>query len=289
MRACPSCRRAWPDDRESCPDCLCSLVDDLDATVTCPECGRLCPARMQSCPGCLALLRPEEVDLGPDLVRALSSGLRMHRPAGRAPFESGPACSVLRLRPQAGLVLCGADGLIEANLTGPGIRARPPLECTTDGSTLFRLDVYEAAEQAVVALDADGAPLATYLRDGGLLSQRIDVRDETSAPVARFEPDPRGGFLLVETGGAALGIGERIEVEDGGWVDDQWSVTPATADLPIAPLGFVALAVAAKVLLGRPEPVRVREPEERERDQLDELDDVLGPIGRTIVEGFLDP
>lgn len=185
---------------------------------------------MQSCPGCLALLRPEEVDLGPDLVRALSSGLRMHRPAGRAPFESGPACSLLRLRP-------------------------------------------------------DGAPLGSYLRAGGPLSQRIDVRDETSAPVAHFEPGSRGGFQLVETGGAVVGTGERIDVEDEGWVDDQWSVTPATADLPIAPLAVVALVVAPKVLLGRPEPVRVREPEERERD---DLDDVLGPIGRTIVEGFLD-
>lgn len=285
MRACPSCRREWPDDRESCPRCLAHLVDDLDATVTCPECGRVCPARMQSCPGCLALLRPEEVDLGPDLVRALASGLRLHRPAGRAPFSAGPACSVMRLRPQAGLVLCGADGLIEANLTGPGIRARPPLTCSTEGATLFRLDVYEAADQALVATGADGAPLGTYLREGGPLSRTIAVRDETSAPVARFAPARRGaGFELTETGGEVVGVGDRTEAEDDGWLDDQWSLTPTAHDLPLLPLAFVALAVAAKVLLGRPEPVAVREAADRHPP--DPLEGTLGPIGRSIIEGF---
>jgi hypothetical protein len=260
---------------------MATLVDDLEATITCPECGRVCPVRMQSCPGCLALLRPEEVDLGPDLVRALATGLRMHRPAGRAPFASGPGCSLLRLRPQAGLVVCGVDGLIEANLTGPGIRARPPLECSTEGTTLFRLDVYEAASRAVTAIGADGASIGTYLRQGGPLSQAIDVRDETSAPVARFEPVPRGaGFRIVETGGDIVATADRTDVEDDDWIDDHWSLTALTAELPARPLAFVALLVAAKVLLGRPEPVRVREREEAR----DELDDTLGPIGKTIVD-----
>lgn len=285
MRACPSCRREWPDSREVCGECLAALVDDLDATIACPECGNVCPARMHSCPACLALLRPGEVDLTEDVVRALKSGLRMHRPASRPPFSTGLACTLLRLRPQAGMVLCGADGLIEANLTGPGIRARPPLVCGGDGEELFRLDVYEAADRAVVAVAADGASLGTYLRVGGLLSEELEVRDETSAPVARLKRVRRGsGFRLVETGGDVLATAERTEVEQGVWVDDQWSLTPTTTDLPLRPLGFVALLVAAKVLLGRPEPARVREQEQRDIDA--DADDVLGPIGRSIVDGF---
>ena len=283
MRACPSCEHEWPDELEACPRCLASLVDDLDATIACPECGHVCPARMQSCTSCLALLRPGEVDVGPDLVRALSSGLRMHRPADRAPFAAGPGCSLLRLRPQAGLVLCGIDGLIEANLTGPGIRARPPLVCRADGAVLFRLDVYGAAERAVVAVGADGASLGTYLRVGGVLREQIDIRDETSTAGGRVEPVRRGsGYRVMETGGGVIATAERSDVEDDLWVDDQWSVTPVADALPMRPLALVALVVAAKVLLGRPEPVRVRE----EQRELDDQDEVLGPIGRSIVDGF---
>ncbi|MGQ0831901.1 MAG: hypothetical protein ACT4OV_09510 [Microthrixaceae bacterium] len=264
---------------------MATLVDDLDATVTCPECARVCPVQMQSCPGCLALLRRDQVDPDDDdVVTALAHGLRLHRPAGQAPFASGPGCTLLRLHPQGGLVLCGVEGLIEANLSGPGIRARPPLECGTAGAVLFRLDVYEAAPAAVVAVAADGAPLATYLRVGPLLNPYLEVRDETSAPVARFEPVPRGtGFRVVDTSGRRIGSGDRIDVEDDSWIDDQWSLDVGEERLPMAPLAFVALAVAAKVLLGRAEPERMRE--EREPDPRDRVDD-LGPIAQSIIDGF---
>jgi hypothetical protein len=265
---------------------MASLVDDLAATITCPECGHVCPARMQSCPSCLALLRPpDDADVEADISRLLASGLRMHRPASRAPFALGPACSLLRLRSRGGLVLCGGDGLIEANVDGPGIRARPPLVCVTEGATLFRLDVYEAAEAAVVAVGADGAAIGTYMRHGRLLSQQIEIRDETSAPVARLQPARQGGgFQIVETGGQVIGTADRTDIEDDEWIDDQWSVTPASAaDLPMRPMAFVAIAVAAKVLLGRAEPVRSREPKD---GPIDDVEDTLGPIGRTIVDGF---
>lgn len=179
-------------------------------------------------------------------------------------------------------MVCGGDGLIEANLEGPGIRARPPLTCSTDGTVLFRLEVYEASETAVVAIGADGAPIGTYLRHG-LVRQQLDLRDETSAPIGRLEPVPHGGYRLVETGGRLLGSADRTEVEEDGWLDDQWSVRPATSDLPLQALAVVALAVAAKVLLGLPEPVRVREPKEPDAG---DLEDLLGPIGRSIIDGF---
>ncbi len=265
---------------------MASLVDDLDATITCPECGHVCPARMQSCTSCLALLRPpDDADVEADLSRLLASGLRMHRPASRAPFALGPACTLLRLRSRGGLVLCGGDGLIEANVNGPDIRARPPLTCATDGATLFRLDVYEAAESAVVAVGADGAALGTYLRQGGPLSQQMEIRDETSAPVARLQSARRGGaFEIVETGGHVIGTADQTDIEEDDWIDDQWAVTPATAaDLPMRPMAFVAIAVAAKVLLGRAEPVRSRDPKDA---PIDDVEDTRGPIGRTIIDGF---
>jgi hypothetical protein len=262
---------------------MAALVDDLEATSTCPECGQVCPARMQSCTSCLALLRPGEVDLTDDVARMLSQGMRMHRPSGREPFEGGPGCSVLRLHPKGPLVICGPDGLIEANLSGRGIAARPPLACGTDGMVLFRLETYGAATRAVVAIDGAGAALGTYLHAGGLLDPRLDIRDETSAPTARLEPAPRG-FHVVETGGDVIAHASRIDVEDEGWVDDQWTLTPTTPRLPMRPLAFVALVVAAKVLLGRPEPQKVREPRERDPDG---PEDVLGPIGRSIIDGFL--
>lgn len=181
-------------------------------------------------------------------------------------------------------MLCGADGLIEANLSGPGIRAQPPLVCRADDEVLFRLEVYEPAPRSLVALAHDGAALGTYLRRGSLLSEVIDVRDETSAPVARFEPVAHGvGFRLVETSGRVLAVADRLEVEDRDFVDDQWSLTPVTTDLPLDPLAVVALVVAAKVLLGRPEPVAMREAKEAS----DERDDgLLGPIGRGIIDGL---
>jgi hypothetical protein len=282
MPSCPSCRREWPEGREVCGDCLASLVDDLGATIDCPECGRSAPARMHSCPGCLALLRPGEVDLTEDVTRMLSRGMRMHRPAGRAPFASGLACSVLRLHPQSPLVVCGGDGLIEANLAGPGVAARAPLTCTTDGEVLFRLETYSAASDALVALGGDGASLATFLRRGSIVAPTLEVRDETSAPVARLV-----GSQLVETGGDVLASVSCADVEQDLWLDDQWSLDPRRgAELPLQPMGVIALVVAAKVLLGRPVPVRIR-PEEREDDEeRSDVDDVLGPIGRSIVDGF---
>jgi hypothetical protein len=265
---------------------MASLVDDLDATIACPECGRVCPTRMHSCPGCLALLRPGEVDLTDDVTRMLSRGMRMHRPAGREPFEGGVGCSVLRLHPQGPLVVCGADGLIEANLAGRGIAARAPLTCSTDGTILFRLEVYAAVPDAVVAIGGDGAALATFLRTGGMLTQALDVRDETSAPVARLAgARASGGYVLTETGGDAVATIDRTEVEDDLWLDDQWSLSPAAAVLPLKRLGLVALVVAAKVLLGRPEPVRVREEPSRDPD---DPDDAFGALGRSIIQGFLD-
>jgi hypothetical protein len=281
MRGCPACRKEWPDDREVCPDCLASLVADLDATITCRSCGHVCPARMQTCPSCFALLRAEDIDRTEELERALASGRPLRRPVGQAPFSGGPGATVCRLTPRGPLVLLGADGLIEAGLTGRGIGARPPLTCTSAGQELFRLHTYDAARAALVAIDPAGAPIATFLRDGAV-APTVHIRDETSAPVARVQTAGRGayGFEVIETGGARIAHVTRLEVLRDEWEDDEWTVRPVAEALPLPPLAVVALAVACKVLLGRAEPVH-REPRPAQ--------DAAGARGlAALVEGLLD-
>ncbi len=264
---CPSCRKAWPAGRATCPDCLVGLVADPAATLRCRHCGRDWPATMQSCPNCLAELRPDPAAAAEALGRVLAHGGHLFRPDDVAPFAGGPACTLLRLSGRGSLAFLGASSLVEASVTGPGGRAVPPLTCSDhDGSVLFRLLAYEPAARALVAVAADGAALATFLRSG---DSGIDVRDETSAPVARLLRR-RGGHELVETGGEALAEVASTDVELDGWIDDQWALQPAPAGnrLPLRPLAAVALVLAAKVLLGRPYPVRDSgEPTESGEDQ----------------------
>jgi RNA polymerase subunit RPABC4/transcription elongation factor Spt4 len=273
VKACPACRRSWSDDHEVCPDCLAQLVDSLDATLTCRSCGHVCPARMQTCPECFALLREEDIDATEELAHSLVTGRPMHRPPGRAPFGGEPGGTIRRVSHESGLVFEGLEGLLEAWVSGSDHRAEPPLTCHgDDDEELLRLEAYGAADDALVAIGPDGAALATYLRVGGIVGERIDVRDETSAPVARLERGEDGiGFVLVETGGQVLAMGDRVDAESDGWIDDEWTITPIVDRLPISAMALAGLVIAAKVLLGRPEP----EPSV-------DTDEVLGALGTAI-------
>ena len=248
-RGCPSCGKEWPAGRVVCPDCFVELVDDPLATVRCRHCGKEWPARMQSCPACLAELRPDPEAAATAVVDILSAGGRLFRSDDVPAFSDGPGVTLERLSARGGLVFLGADELVEATVDGPGGRAAPPLTCHDhDGSVLFRLLAYEPVARALVAVAADGAALATYLRSGA----GIDVRDETSAPVATLR---RGGdgFVLVETGGGVLADVGSADVELDGWIDDRWWLqpVPGARPLPLRTLAAVALVLAAKVLLGR--------------------------------------
>ena len=251
-RWCPSCRRAWPAGRSVCPDCLVDLVDDPDATVRCRHCGKDWPATMFSCPNCLAELRVDPAAAAEAMGQILARGGHLPRAAGTPPFANGPACTVQRLAARGPMVYIGSDGLIEASVSGSDGRAVPPLACEDAGTVLFRLLAYEPAEAAVVAVGADGAALGTFLRSGN----GIDLRDETSAPVARLS-GRYGEFELVETGGATLATMGRVEYMIDRWIDDHWwfQPSPGARRLPLRPLAAVALVLAAKVLLGRPWPV----------------------------------
>lgn len=262
-RWCPSCRKAWAAERAVCPDCLVDLVADPDATVRCRHCGRDWPATMVSCPNCLAELRPDPEAAVEAMGRILAMGGHLPRAAGTRPFADGPACTLLRLAGRGPLVYLDSDGLIQAAVGGSEGRAVPPLSCTDDADVLFRLMAYEPAEAAVVAVGADGASLATFLRS----RTAIDVRDETSAPVARLVRR-REGYDLVETGGGTLAAMGRSDHEVDGWIDDQWWLQPS-GRLPLRRLAAVAMVLAAKVLLGRPWPVRAGAEPAEEPDDYD--------------------
>ncbi len=238
--------------------------DALSATTRCRHCGQDWPVRMQSCPDCLS-----ELVLDPDraadiLSTTLALGFYPSLPAGSVPFKHGPACTLLRARPHSSLIFVGDEGFLEAHVEGRDHRAVAPLACVDlDGRPFFRLDRYQAADDALVAYGALGAALGTYLRVEGGTHPVIDVRDETSAPVAALRAAPGGvgdGLLLVETGGSAVAQVTYAEVERDGWVDDEWSMRPLVDvdRLPLQPMAAVALLLAAKMLVGRVTPTRVQ-------------------------------
>ena len=259
---CPVCRKGWPDRWSVCGDCLAQLVANPDATVRCRHCGKVCPDRMQSCPNCLAELHVDPAEAAEASAEVLAAGLRLPRPAGVAPFQGGVDCTLFRTNPKSSLLYTGTDELVEAYVQGRDHRAEPPLDCCdVDGTVLFRLLHYRAAAGAVVAVDPDGAPFGTYLRLPGT-GHGLDVRDETSAPVARLVPGPSAGdpWELVETGREAVATIQATDVRLGDFVDDEWTVR-RVGPIPLKPLAVVALALAAKVLLGRPSPAPVRRTE----------------------------
>jgi hypothetical protein len=233
------------------------LVDDLDATVTCRHCGRVWPDRMQSCPNCLAELHVDPAAAAEALADVLASGHRLPRPTGVAPFSRGLDCTLMRTAPRSSLLFTGPDDLVEAYVDGRDHTAVPPLHCRdVDEAVLFRLVRYEPAPGALVAVDPDGAPLGTYLRLGPTSGHGLDVRDETSAPVARLLPPPQAGgsWALVETGGTAVASCQVTDVRLDGFLDDEWSLRVA-GEVPLRRLAVAALVLACKVLLGRPAPV----------------------------------
>ena len=243
----------------ACTDCLVELVDDLAATKTCRHCGQTWPARMKSCPECLAELQPDPAAAAQAIAATLVRGFYLPRPAGLPPFRDGPDCTLLRATQQSSLIFVSSDGLLEADVEGRDARAVPPLQCRDlDGTELFRLERYQAARSALVAIGADGAPIGTYLKRPDLLQGIIDVRDGTSAPVAVLRrPSTRSdhSFDLVRTGGPTVARVNMFDVDLEGLVDDQWSLQTVSADgLPVSALAAVALLLAAKVLLGRPTP-----------------------------------
>jgi hypothetical protein len=229
---------------------------------------------MQSCPVCFAVLRASDLDLQRAFEESMRTGRPMPRPPGRPAFAEGPDCSVHRLSAGGPLVVVGRDGFVEATIKGSAPRIHLPLRCAAGDEELFRLERYAAAPRALVAVGPDRAPLATFLAEGLGTAAAIDVRDATSAPVARVVVDEaRVGFEVVETGYRARARIDRDDIEDDDWVDDGWSIELIERDgerpwTALPPMALVALAVAVKVLWGRPAATRRERPEPDDEERL---------------------
>jgi hypothetical protein len=189
-------------------------------------------------------------DCGGELVADLTTGgtVPAYRPAGTKPFDPFVIASVRRMAMSGPLVVLGVNGRIEANL----VPAADAVVCRdVEGLTLFTLKRYRPVDGAVVAFTGDEDPLATFLPD----RSDIAVRDGTSAPVAALRPQ-RGSdhdYDLVETGGRRrLASVWRQDYEMRDVHDDQWTLLPASGQLPIGVLALVALLVVCAARFARP-------------------------------------
>jgi hypothetical protein len=196
---------------------------------------------------------------------------------GEEPFAGTSTFVLRRLSLEGSIVYQGRGGRIEANVVPQTHDGRARLACVDlDGDLLFHLETYDAAERAFTARTSRGDALATYLRQGTLLEPEVLVRDGTSAPAAVLRPR-RGGldrFELDETGGAALAVCWREDIELGRFLDDRWCVSVYEDTDALPRLALVALPLVCVILFGRPP----REIPEAHRDHLEEragLFDVL--------------
>jgi len=188
-------------------------------------------------------------DCGGELVPDLTTGgsLPAYRPAEAKPFDPFVIASVRRMALSGPPVVLGVDGRIEANL----VSHDDAVVCRDlDGSALFSLKRYRPVFGGTVAINGFAEPLATFLPDG----LGMAVRDGTSAPVAHLSrkqgsPDD---YDLMETGGKRrLASVWRQQYELRHVYEDQWTLLPTDAPLPLATLALVALAVVCAARFSR--------------------------------------
>lgn len=88
-------------------------------------------------------------------------------------------------------------------------------EITDDNGVVFSLHRYEPAEHpSYVVLAPHGAPLATFLCEGGVLHDHVLVRDDAAAPVAEVETRHHSHDLRAR-GGDRLASCRRV-LDTGG-------------------------------------------------------------------------
>jgi hypothetical protein len=264
---CPSCKEAMRTVRETCPVCLADLEIEQAGDIECSQCGGRWPATMDSCPRCFAAIgsadQGDRVDDG--MVRLLTNGRAMIRPARFERFRDGPSVALARFGIQGSLVLTGRDHLIEAYVETPDNKAVLPMECRdVTGERLFRVGKYEAAPLSLVAYDADDTPLAIYQRHENPSSRSMLVRDETSAPAARLQPSTheRFDYELVETGGPVVAGVSVHDEETADRSDDVWALYQVGQRIPFKLYGTIGILLAAKLFFGRTMPAVRSKPSE---------------------------
>ena len=191
------------------------------------------------------------VDTRPTFARCIECGRNLERhdppawvvPAGTVPFAASADCSLRRRRHDGALWYAGPDGLLVATM----VEGR----CVAlDGTVLFATHAYgPGGPESLEVTDPadDDRPL------GALVVERavppvIEVRDETSAPVARLTD----GKLRETGGGIVATVSHRpLDLPDN-WVDDEW-LLEVRRDLPtLDRRALVAVLLVCRMLLSLP-------------------------------------
>ena len=209
--------------------------------MRCLWCHRDWPEGFTRCPDCFSDLADPETLPAPTF-----------RHAGTNAFARSSSVSVRRLAIGGSPVFVDPSGSIEANTRAAGGR----VACVDlDGSELFRVERYEAAERAWSVFQPDGQPLATFLADGAA----VLVRDGTGAPVASLQPDGPDAFDLVERGGPPMARCARADQPLGDWIDECWTLTTFTEPRALDRHALVAAPLVCWLLFARP-PRRIAAP-----------------------------
>jgi hypothetical protein len=228
---------------------MAKLVDRF-GTVTCPQCHREVQTWKKFCPNCYA-----SMNVKADLMDLIVHG-ELLRPAGSPAFSSGIDCTLTRRWLHRGLVFVGPEGMIEAFVKYEGEMILPLRCIDIDGDLFFSIEKYPPIEDALVALDSLGAPIATYIQHS--LKHTIEVRDQASAPVAHMEiagASSRWAYELLDTNGMLLaGITVYNELVGEEYIDDSWTLRPRTEKRPLSDFAMLGLLLVAKVLYGQAEP-----------------------------------
>ncbi len=210
---------------------------------------------MKSCPECLASLQTEEV--GEAALSLLRSVRHMMRPARFPRFRAGARCTLTRVSAQGSLAIIGQDAFVECYVdTRDNLAVTPMRAIDVDGTLLFTVRDYQASANGLVITDANETPVASYhLRSFGLTAE-IDIRDETSAPVARLQSSAtlEWDYDLIETGGKLLAAISRRESTTDELTDDSWTLRQISDTLPLKLYGAIGITLAAKLMLGQVRP-----------------------------------
>ncbi|HWI03912.1 MAG TPA: hypothetical protein VNT52_08830 [Acidimicrobiales bacterium] len=210
----------------------------------CPSCRKSWPAGRVVCPDCLV----ELVDDPNATVRC--------RHCGRdwpATMASCPNClAELRPDPEAAMEAMGRILAMGGHL--PRAAGTVPF---ADGPacTLLRL----SARGGLVYIGPDGLVQAAVAGSQGRAVPPLTCQDagDVLFRLVPYEPAEAAVVAVGADGGALAAVG-RSDHEIDGWIDDQWWLEPA-GRLPLRRPAAVAMVLAAKVLLGRPWPVRAGE------------------------------
>ena len=191
------------------------------------------------------------VETRPTFARCIECGRNLERhdppslvvPAGTVPFAATANCSLRRRRHDGALWYAGPDGLLLAQMDDGRCVA-------LDGTVVFATHLYgPGGPESIVVTDPNDSdrPLGAHVVERAV-PPVIEVRDETSAPVARLTDGS-----LRETGGGVVATVSRRPIHlPERWVDDEW-ILDVSRELPtLDRRALVAVLLVCRTLLSLP-------------------------------------